>query len=120
MATDTAAGPLSQSAASPFCSARENPRTGWRKKLQTAGMESAMATVKSYDQRCYDLAMEFLKDESDLFSALHVHLLALEIQQTIEDEIYFMREHPELYPLLNATALSSQQSATQEIRNDQG
>lgn len=60
-----------------------------------------MATVKTYDQKCYDLAMEFLKDEGDLFSALHVHLLALEIQQCIEDEIWFMREKPELYPLLS-------------------
>jgi hypothetical protein len=59
-----------------------------------------MATVKTYDQRCYDLAMEFLKEQKDLFSPIHLHLLALEIQQTIEDEIYFMREHTEFYPLL--------------------
>jgi len=61
-----------------------------------------MATVKTYDQRCYDLAMEFLKEESDLFTPLHVHSLALEIQQCIEDEIYFMRTKPELYPFLRA------------------
>ena len=50
-----------------------------------------MALVKSYDSRCYDLAAIFLGDEPDLHSEANIHTLALEIQQTIEDEIQFMR-----------------------------
>jgi hypothetical protein len=103
MDTPMAAERSSRSEIFRSCSVRVSPRIGWRKRLLTVGMESAMATVKTYDQRCYDLAMEFLKDESDLFSALHVHSLALEIQQCIEDEIYFMRAAPELYPFLKKT-----------------
>lgn len=76
-----------------------------------------MATVKTYDQRCYDLAMEFLKEESDLFSALHCHLLALEIQQCIEDEIYFMREKPELYPLLSKR-ISLDDESVEQLREE--
>lgn len=50
-----------------------------------------MALVKTYDQRCYDLAAIFLSDETDLNNEKAKHSLALEIQQTIEDEIDFMR-----------------------------
>jgi hypothetical protein len=49
-----------------------------------------MATVKSYDSRCYDLAAIFLGDEPTIHNEANIHALALEIQQTIEDEIYFM------------------------------
>lgn len=59
-----------------------------------------MATVKTYDSRCYDLAVIFLSDEPDLNNERVKHSLALEIQQCIEDEIYFMKEHPDLYPTL--------------------
>jgi hypothetical protein len=57
-----------------------------------------MATVKTYDRRCYDLAAIFLGDEPDLHNEANIHSLALEIQQCIEDEIYFMRKAPDLYP----------------------
>ena len=63
-----------------------------------------MATVKTYDPRSYDLAEVFLSEEQGLNTDAHKHLLALEIQQCIEDEIYFMREHPELYPTLAKSA----------------
>lgn len=49
-----------------------------------------MATVKSYDPRCYDLAAIFLGDEPSIHNEANIHALALEIQQTIEDEIEFM------------------------------
>ena len=52
-----------------------------------------MATVKTYDQRCYDLAAIFLGDEPEIHNEANIHVLALEIQQCIEDEIYFMK-HP--------------------------
>lgn len=51
-----------------------------------------MATVKTYDPRCYELAETFLADEPDLNNEQAKHSLALEIQQCIEDEIYFMRK----------------------------
>ncbi len=57
-----------------------------------------MATVKTYDSRCYDLAKVFLSDEADLNHEQAIHSLALEIQQCIKDEIHFMREAPDLYP----------------------
>ena len=57
-----------------------------------------MATVKTYDPKCHELAKAFLADHPDLNDDRHTHLLALEIQQVIEDEIYFMRECPDLYP----------------------
>jgi hypothetical protein len=57
-----------------------------------------MATVKTCDQRCYDLAATFLGDEPDLHNETNIRSLALEIQQCIEDEIYFMRNAPDLYP----------------------
>ena len=50
-----------------------------------------MATVKTYDPRCYELAAVFLADEGELNTEAAKHALALEIQQCIEDEIYFMR-----------------------------
>ena len=56
-----------------------------------------MATVKSYDPRVYELASLFLSDEQDLNNEQLRHSLALEIQQCIEDEIYFMRNDPHLY-----------------------
>lgn len=56
-----------------------------------------MATVKTYDSRVYELASLFLSDEPDLNSEQMRHSLALEIQQCIEDEIYFMRNDPHLY-----------------------
>jgi hypothetical protein len=51
-----------------------------------------MATVKTYDRRCYDLAAIFLGDEPELHNEANIHALALEIQQCIEDEISFMKE----------------------------
>ena len=50
-----------------------------------------MATVTTYDSKCLDLAAAFLADENDLNTSAARHALALEIQQCIEDEIYFMR-----------------------------
>jgi hypothetical protein len=60
-----------------------------------------MATVKTYDPRCYDLAAIFLGDEPEIHTKEHIHALALEIQQCIEDEMYFMLNIPELYPTLS-------------------
>lgn len=51
-----------------------------------------MATVKTYDTRCYDLAAIFLGDEPTIHNEVNIHALALEIQQTIEDEIFYMLE----------------------------
>ena len=59
-----------------------------------------MATVTTYDPRCYELAEVFLADTLDLNTEAAKNSLALEIQQVIEDEIYFMRNHPALYPTL--------------------
>ena len=56
-----------------------------------------MATVKTYDSRCLELAKVFLSDETDLDTDANAHALALEIQQCIEDEIYFMRNPPNLF-----------------------
>ncbi len=50
-----------------------------------------MVTVKSYDSKCLELATAFLSDEPDLDNETSRHSLALEIQQTIEDEIFYMR-----------------------------
>ena len=47
-----------------------------------------MATVTSYDSKCLELAKVFLSDENELNTEKMAHLLALEIQQCIEDEIY--------------------------------
>jgi hypothetical protein len=51
-----------------------------------------MATVKTYDPLCYELACAFLADEAELNTDAAKEALALEIQQCIEDEIYFMRQ----------------------------
>ena len=44
-----------------------------------------------------ECAKAFLADEHELNTDRKAHLLALEIQQCIEDEIMFMRKIPELY-----------------------
>lgn len=51
-----------------------------------------MATVKTYDSKCYDLAEAFLEDEPSLNNAVNRHNLALEIQAAIESEIQYMRD----------------------------
>jgi hypothetical protein len=56
-----------------------------------------MATVTTYDPKCLDLAKAFLAAHADLNTERKQHLLALEIQQVIKDEIEFMREMPEMY-----------------------
>jgi hypothetical protein len=68
-------------------------------------MEPMMATVKTYDRRCYDLAAIFLGDEPDLHNEANIHALALEIQQCIEDEIFFMK---------HVSTVSSQDGASHE------
>lgn len=50
-----------------------------------------MSIPKTYDLRCRELAKAFLADESDLNTDDMIHALALVIQQSIEDEIDFMR-----------------------------
>jgi hypothetical protein len=49
-----------------------------------------MATVKTYDPRCYELAEVFLADLPKFNNETFKKLLALEIQQVIKDEISFM------------------------------
>lgn len=56
-----------------------------------------MATTRTYDPACYDLAKKFLADCPELNDERRAHLLALEIQEVVEGEIYFMRERPDLY-----------------------
>jgi Mn-dependent DtxR family transcriptional regulator len=56
-----------------------------------------MATVKTYDVKCHELAKLFLSDHLDLNTEKLAHMLALEIQQVCEDEITFMRAAPDLY-----------------------
>jgi hypothetical protein len=56
-----------------------------------------MATVKTYDVKCHELAKLFLSDHPDLNTEKLAHMLALEIQQVCEDEITFMRAAPDLY-----------------------
>jgi hypothetical protein len=51
-----------------------------------------MATVKTYDPLCYELACTFLADEAELNTDAAKHALALEIQQCVEDEIDLMRQ----------------------------
>lgn len=63
-----------------------------------------MATVTTCDPKSYELAEYFLSEEADLNSDAAKMSLALEIQQCIEDEIWFMRKHPELYPTLAKTS----------------
>lgn len=53
-------------------------------------------SVRTYDQKCYQLAAEFLEDEPcrddpKLFEA-HCHSLALTIQQAIEDWFFMPDE----------------------------
>lgn len=45
----------------------------------------------TFDQKCFDLAEAFLADCPDINSDAAKVTLAAEIQQCIEDEIYFMR-----------------------------
>lgn len=46
-------------------------------------------TVKSYDQKSYDLAEAFLQDEPRLNTEAHRDELAKQIQTSIEDYIQF-------------------------------
>jgi len=50
-----------------------------------------MATAKTYDPKCYELAEMFLSDEPGLNTDAARITLACEIQQCIENEIEFMR-----------------------------
>ena len=47
-------------------------------------------SVHSYDPKCWNLAKAFLADRPELNNDVNAHNLALEIQQTIEDEIDYM------------------------------
>jgi hypothetical protein len=47
--------------------------------------------ARTYDQRCYELAALFLSDEPELNTEAARITMAQQIQQTIEDEIDFMR-----------------------------
>jgi len=51
-----------------------------------------MTKVRTYDAKSYELAEYFLQDEPELNNEKAKHSLALNIQQTVEDEIYFMRQ----------------------------
>ena len=57
-----------------------------------------MATVKTYDPKCHELAASFLSDEPDLNTEAAKVTLASTIQQAIEDEIEFMRAMMEGVP----------------------
>lgn len=50
--------------------------------------------TKTYDSRCYDLAVVFLEDEGVLNTEAAKKHLAAVIQELIEDEIHWMRNHP--------------------------
>ena len=51
-----------------------------------------MATVKTYDPSCLELAKYFLAGvDPELNTDAVAHSLALEIQQCVEDEISFMQ-----------------------------
>jgi len=52
-----------------------------------------MAKIQTYDERCYELAGWFLSDLPKVSNAGNRHVLALVIQQAIEDEIEKMLEH---------------------------
>ena len=56
-----------------------------------------MARTKTYDSRVYDLAELFLSEEAEINTKAARHTLAAAIQETIESEIQWMREHPEEY-----------------------
>lgn len=47
--------------------------------------------AKTYDPKCFELAEAFLSDCPDINTDAAKVTLAAEIQQCIEDEIYFMR-----------------------------
>jgi hypothetical protein len=52
--------------------------------------------TKTYDSRCYLLAEVFLEDEEDLKGIEKAkELVASAIQQAIEDEIQWIRNHKE-------------------------
>ena len=50
-----------------------------------------MATVKTYDPKCHELASAFLADEPDLNTEAARTTLARAIQECLEEEIEFMR-----------------------------
>jgi hypothetical protein len=52
--------------------------------------------TKTYDSRCYDLAEVFLSDEEDLKGIEKAkELVAIAIQQAIENEIQWLHNHKE-------------------------
>lgn len=51
-------------------------------------------TVKSYDEKCHDLASIFLEDEPELYTKDHKHYLACAIQTAIEDYIEDAKRGP--------------------------
>lgn len=69
-----------------------------------------MAKEMTYDSRCWDLAEVFLQDEPGLNTEVAKHQLACEIQDTIENEITFMR-----YRRLEATAQEVLNASDEEI-----
>jgi hypothetical protein len=44
-------------------------------------------TIKTYDEKCYRLAEQFLEDEPELYTMDKCHHLACAIQQAVEDFI---------------------------------
>lgn len=52
-------------------------------------------TVKTYDEKSYELAEHFLADEPSLDTLDKVHHLALHIQQAVEDWIAHERDNYE-------------------------
>lgn len=63
-----------------------------------------MARTKTYDSRVYDLAELFLSEEGDLNNAAARHSLAAHIQEEIESEIQWMREHADEYKIKPETS----------------
>jgi hypothetical protein len=50
----------------------------------------------TYDEKCYELAQMFLEDEGEPLNTKEVaHRLAQCIQDAIENEIEWMKTHPE-------------------------
>jgi len=47
--------------------------------------------AKTFDPKCYELAIAFLADEPDLDTEAARITLAAEIQEAIEAELFFMR-----------------------------
>jgi len=69
--------------------------TSWllkRLKSRLIFQGADMTKVRTYDAKSYELAEYFLQDEPELNNEKAKHSLALNIQQTVEDEIYFMRQ----------------------------